>query len=139
MGAQIEVSPETIESEKLYQEMGLSDEEYQMVKEKLGRRPNYTETGLFSVMWSEHCSYKSSKPILKKFPTKGPQVIQGPGEGAGVVNIGDDQAVVFKMESHNSPSARSEERRVGKEWGWRGWLAPRREVGRRSSRSKMTA
>ena len=105
MGAQIEVSPETIESEKLYQEMGLSDEEYQMVKEKLGRRPNYTETGLFSVMWSEHCSYKSSKPILKKFPTKGPQVIQGPGEGAGVVNIGDDQAVVFKMESHNSPSA----------------------------------
>jgi len=105
MGAQIEVSPETIESEKLYQEMGLSDEEYQMVKEKLGRRPNYTETGLFSVMWSEHCSYKSSKPILKKFPTKGSQVIQGPGEGAGVVDIGDDQAIVFKMESHNSPSA----------------------------------
>src|SRR5699024_12019542 len=102
MGAQIEVSPETIESEKLYQEMGLSDEEYQMVKEKLGRRPNYTETGLFSVMWLEHCSYKSSKPILKKFTTKGPQVIQGPGERAGVVNISDDKGVVFKMESYNS-------------------------------------
>lgn len=105
MRAQTEISPEAIETEKIYQEMGLSDEEYQVVKQVLGRRPNYTETGLFSVMWSEHCSYKSSKPVLKKFPTKGPQVIQGPGEGAGVVDIGDEQAVVFKMESHNSPSA----------------------------------
>jgi len=75
-----------------------------MVKNILKRRPNYTETGIFSVMWSEHCSYKTSKPLLKKFPTKAPHVIQGPGEGAGVIDIGDNQAVVFKMESHNSPS-----------------------------------
>ena len=68
------------------------------------RHSNYTETGIFSVMWSEHCSYKTSKPLLGKFPTKGPQVIMGPGEGAGVVDIGDNQAVVFKIESHNSPS-----------------------------------
>ena len=71
----------------------------------LGRLPNYTETGLFSALWSEHCSYKSSKPVLRKFPTEGERVLQGPGEGAGIVDIGDNQAVVFKMESHNSPSA----------------------------------
>src|SRR5699024_444252 len=71
----------------------------------LGRYPNYTETGIFSVMWSEHCSYKTSRPLLSKFPTKVTQVIMGPGEGAGVVDIDDGQAVVFKMESHNSPSA----------------------------------
>src|SRR5690606_23855781 len=67
--------------------------------------PNYTETGLFGVLWSEHCSYKHSKPVLKNFPTQGKQVILGPGEGAGVVDIGDGQALVFKMESHNHPSA----------------------------------
>ena len=71
----------------------------------LGRMPNYTETGLFSVMWSEHCSYKNSKPVLRKFPTSGPHVLQGPGEGAGIVDIGDGLAVVFKAESHNHPSA----------------------------------
>lgn len=98
------ITPEQIEENKLYQEMGLSDEEYNMTKKILKRRPNYTETGIFSVMWSEHCSYKTSKPLLKKFPTKAAHVIQGPGEGAGVIDIGDDQAVVFKMESHNSPS-----------------------------------
>src|SRR5699024_1715278 len=98
------VDPEQIENDQLYKEMGLSDKEYDMVKSILKRRPNYTETGIFSVMWSEHCSYKTSKPLLKKFPTKAPQVIQGPGEGAGVVDIGESQAVVFKMESHNSPS-----------------------------------
>src|SRR5699024_7118983 len=76
----------------------------QMAKDVLGRYPNYTETGIFSVMWSEHCSYKTSKPLLSKFPTKGPQIIIGPGEDAGVVDIGDGQAVVFKMESHNSSS-----------------------------------
>jgi len=85
--------------------MGMSDEEFAMVEGILGRLPNWTETGLFSVMWSEHCSYKNSKPVLRKFPTKGPQVLQGPGEGAGIVDIGDEQAVVFKMESHNHPSA----------------------------------
>lgn len=104
MTKQIIVSPEEIEIEKLYLDMGLSEEEYHLAKKMLGRHPNYTETGIFAVMWSEHCSYKSSKPLLKKFPTKGPHVIQGPGEGAGVVDIGDGQAIVFKMESHNSPS-----------------------------------
>src|SRR5699024_166523 len=98
------MDPEQIEREKEYERMGLSTEEYNKAKEILGRYPNYTETGIFSVMWSEHCSYKTSKPLLGKFPTKGPQVLMGPGEGAGVVDIGDDQAVVFKIESHNSPS-----------------------------------
>jgi len=83
---------------------GLSPEEYRMVLDALGRAPNLTELGIFSAMWSEHCSYKSSKVWLKKLPTAGPQVICGPGENAGVVDIGDGQAVVFKMESHNHPS-----------------------------------
>lgn len=99
-----DITPEQVEADKVYKEMGLSDEEYNRAKKIMGRHPNYTETGIFSVMWSEHCSYKTSKPLLGKFPTKGPQVIMGPGEGAGVVDIGDNQAVVFKMESHNSPS-----------------------------------
>src|SRR5690606_9775805 len=102
--SQHKISPEQIEEQQLYKEMGLSDKEYQLVKDLLKRRPNYTETGIFSAMWSEHCSYKSSKPLLRKFPTKGSHVLQGPGEGAGVVDIGDNQAVVFKIESHNSPS-----------------------------------
>ena len=89
----------------LWREMGLSDSEYQLIKEIMGREPNETELGLFSVMWSEHCSYKNSKSVLKNFPTSGPRVIQGPGENAGVVDIGDGQALVFKMESHNHPSA----------------------------------
>ncbi|MFI4989151.1 MAG: AIR synthase related protein, partial [Alphaproteobacteria bacterium] len=83
---------------------GLSAAEYQVVLEALGRTPSLTELGIFSVMWSEHCSYKSSKVWLKKLPTTGPQVICGPGENAGVVDIGDGLAVVFKMESHNHPS-----------------------------------
>ncbi len=99
------INPEQIETEKIYQEMGLTDEEFQLVKDKMKRQPNYTETGIFSVMWSEHCSYKTSKPLLRKFPAEGEHVLQGPGEGAGVVDIGDKQAVVFKIESHNSPSA----------------------------------
>jgi len=100
-----EPTPEQIEEQRIYAEMGLTDEEFGMVKNILGRLPNYTETGLFSVMWSEHCSYKNSKPVLRKFPVTGPQVLQGPGEGAGIVDIGDGQAVVFKIESHNHPSA----------------------------------
>ncbi|WP_085993308.1 phosphoribosylformylglycinamidine synthase subunit PurL [Oceanobacillus senegalensis] len=99
------IKPEQIEVEKIYQEMGLSDAEFKLVKDKMNRLPNYTETSIFSVMWSEHCSYKTSKPLLRKFPTEGEHVLQGPGEGAGVVDIGDNQAVVFKIESHNSPSA----------------------------------
>ncbi|WP_274308281.1 phosphoribosylformylglycinamidine synthase subunit PurL [Solibacillus daqui] len=100
-----EPSPEQIKERRLYADMGMTDAEFDLAIEKLGRIPNWTETGLFSVMWSEHCSYKKSKPVLRKFPTKGPQVLQGPGEGAGIVDIGDEQAVVFKMESHNHPSA----------------------------------
>ncbi|MEJ1996062.1 MAG: phosphoribosylformylglycinamidine synthase subunit PurL [Limibacillus sp.] len=83
---------------------GLSPEEYERVLEIMGREPNLLELGIFSVMWSEHCSYKSSKRWLKTLPTSGPQVIQGPGENAGVVDIGDGQAVIFKIESHNHPS-----------------------------------
>jgi phosphoribosylformylglycinamidine synthase II len=100
-----EPTPEHIEEQKLYKEMGLNDEEYQMVCSFLGRKPNYVETGVYSVMWSEHCSYKNSKNQLRKFPTTGPRVLMGPGEGAGIVDIGDNQAVVFKIESHNHPSA----------------------------------
>lgn len=100
-----EPSPKEIQTQKLYQEWGLTEKEYEKVVDILGRIPNYTETGLFAVMWSEHCSYKNSKVILKKFPTTGPHVLQGPGEGAGIVDIGDDLAVVFKAESHNHPSA----------------------------------
>ncbi len=83
---------------------GLTDEEYKKINYKLKREPNFTEIGVLGAMWSEHCSYKSSKIHLKKLPTEGPQVIQGPGENAGVVDIGDDDCVVFKMESHNHPS-----------------------------------
>ncbi|EGP4715579.1 phosphoribosylformylglycinamidine synthase subunit PurL [Enterococcus faecium] len=101
-----EPTAEEIKKKKIYAEWGLTDEEYRMIEEDiLGRMPNYTETGLFSVMWSEHCSYKNSKPVLRKFPTSGPHVLQGPGEGAGIVDIGDGLAVVFKAESHNHPSA----------------------------------
>jgi phosphoribosylformylglycinamidine synthase II len=85
-------------------EHGLKDDEYDRLRRELGRTPTYTELGVTSVMWSEHCSYKSSRVHLKDLPTTGPRVIQGPGENAGVVDIGDGQAVVFKMESHNHPS-----------------------------------
>jgi phosphoribosylformylglycinamidine synthase subunit PurL len=83
---------------------GLTPDEYQKIIRILGREPNYTELGVFSVMWSEHCSYKSSRQYLKSLPTEGPHVLQGPGENAGVVDIGDGLAVAFKMESHNHPS-----------------------------------
>ncbi|WP_374652032.1 phosphoribosylformylglycinamidine synthase subunit PurL [Dongia sp.] len=85
-------------------EHGLSPDEYKLVLEIMGREPSMTELGIFSVMWSEHCSYKSSRVHLKKLPTKAPWVIQGPGENAGVIDIGDGQAAIFKMESHNHPS-----------------------------------
>ena len=123
---------------------GLKSEEYDRIVQFLGREPNLTELGIFSVMWSEHCSYKSSRVHLKTLPTEGPQVLQGPGENAGAVDIGNGLAAVFKIESHNHPSfiepyqgaatgvggiirdiftmgarpialMRSEERRVGKE------------------------
>jgi phosphoribosylformylglycinamidine synthase II len=89
---------------ELVAEHGLSPNEFRLLAAVLGRDPSLTELGIFSVMWSEHCSYKSSRVWLKRLPTKGPQVIQGPGENAGVVDLGDGQAAVFKMESHNHPS-----------------------------------
>lgn len=101
----MEPTTEQVREQKLYLQMGMSDEEFELATKMLGRSPNYTETGIFSAMWSEHCSYKSSIPVLKRFPIKGKRVLQGPGEGAGIVDIGDNQAAVFKMESHNSPSA----------------------------------
>ena len=93
-----EITPEVVAQH------GLSKDEYQQVLDIMGREPNLTELGIFSVMWSEHCSYKSSKKWLKTLPTEAPWVICGPGENAGVIDIGDGQAVIFKMESHNHPS-----------------------------------
>ena len=84
---------------------GLTQEEYEMIVELLDRKPTPTELGIFGVMWSEHCSYKNSKLVLKTLPTEGECVIQGPGENAGIIDIGDDQAISFKIESHNHPSA----------------------------------
>lgn len=100
-----EPTPMEIKEKALYREMGLTDDEYERIVQLIGRNPNYVETGLFSVMWSEHCSYKNSKPVLRRFPTKGEKVLQGPGEGAGIVDIGDGLAIAFKIESHNHPSA----------------------------------
>src|SRR5579863_6129416 len=97
-------SPAPIVSQALAAEFGLSAEEYAKVLEIMGRTPTLTELGVFSVMWSEHCSYKSSRVWLRQLPTKAPWVICGPGENAGVVDIGDGLAAVFKMESHNHPS-----------------------------------
>ncbi len=98
MAAEPTVTPE------LARAHGLTDDEYRLACDTLGRTPSWPELGVLSVMWSEHCSYKSSRVHLKRLPTKGPRVIQGPGENAGVVDIGDGWAVVFKMESHNHPS-----------------------------------
>lgn len=100
-----EPTAEQIADQRIYTQFGVTDHEYELICGFLGRKPNYTEIGVFSVMWSEHCSYKNSKPILRKFPVSGPRVLMGPGEGAGIVDIGDNQAVVFKIESHNHPSA----------------------------------
>lgn len=100
-----EPTVDQIRDEQLYRQLGLTDTEYEQVVAKLGRYPNYVEAGIFGVLWSEHCSYKSSKAHLKRFLTTGSQVLQGPGENAGVVDIGDGLAIAFKMESHNHPSA----------------------------------
>src|SRR5712691_9615727 len=98
LDTEIKVTPE------LAAEHGLTADEYARIRKILGREPNFTELGIFSVMWSEHCSYKSSRIHLQRLPTRAPQVLQGPGENAGVVDIGDGLAAVFKMESHNHPS-----------------------------------
>ena len=94
----------SLDERDLARQNGLSDQEFDAITSILGRAPNLTEIGIFSAMWSEHCSYRSSKPFLKKMFSQGAQVIEGPGENAGVVDIGDGLAAVFKMESHNHPS-----------------------------------
>ncbi len=91
--------------QEVWRQLGLKDEEYQMILEILGREPNYVELSMYSVMWSEHCSYKNSKRVLKMFPTENERTLLGPGENAGIVDIGEGLAVVFKIESHNHPSA----------------------------------
>src|SRR5207237_685139 len=101
--AETTVAP--FDSEPLHRSLGLTDEEYDRVVETLGREPNRAELAMYSVMWSEHCSYKSSAVHLRKLPTEGPAVLVGPGEDAGVVDLGDGLAAVFKLESHSHPSA----------------------------------
>ena len=91
-------------TDKIIKKHGLNSEEFKNIKKLLNREPNLLELGIFSAMWNEHCSYKSSRIHLKKLPSEGKQVIQGPGENAGVIDIGDDDAIVFKIESHNHPS-----------------------------------
>jgi phosphoribosylformylglycinamidine synthase len=89
----------------LVAEHGLTADEYTRLENMLGRTPTFTELGIISALWSEHCSYKHSRPVLKTLPTQAPWVLQGPGENAGVISIGDGLAVAFKIESHNHPSA----------------------------------
>ena len=89
---------------KIIEKHGLTLKEFEEIKKLLKRKPNLLELGIFSAMWNEHCSYKSSRIHLKKLPTKGKQVIQGPGENAGVIDIGDNDAIIFKIESHTHPS-----------------------------------
>ncbi len=104
MPAAAKVSTVPVITKEIIEAHGLTHDEYERVVDILGRTPNLVELGIFSVMWSEHCSYKTTRKWLSTFPTTGPQVICGPGENAGVVDIGDGQAVIFKMESHNHPS-----------------------------------
>src|ERR1700761_6280730 len=97
---------EPVITPELVKKHNLTDEEYQKIKGILGRDPGYTELGVFSVMWSEHCSYKNTRPLLKTFPTKSPRILVGAGEeNAGIIDIGDGLAIAFKIESHNHPSA----------------------------------
>ena len=93
-----EITPEVVAAHQL------SSDEYQKILSLLGREPSLTELGIFSVMWSEHCSYKSTRVHLKKLPTESAHVLQGPGENAGIIDIGDGVAIAFKIESHNHPS-----------------------------------
>src|SRR5689334_22932331 len=92
-------------AEAPHRALGLTDPEYDLIVEKMGREPNATELAMFSLMWSEHCSYKHSKKILGTLPVEGPHLLMGPGENAGAVTVGDGLAIAFKVESHNHPSA----------------------------------
>jgi phosphoribosylformylglycinamidine synthase subunit PurL len=103
--AEQEPSAEQVRTRAIFRDFGLRDDEYERICQRLGRLPNYVETGIFSVLWSEHCSYKSSKKHLRAFPISGLAVLQGPGENAGIVDIGGGLGLAFKMESHNHPSA----------------------------------
>src|SRR5262245_11403085 len=94
----------TVEAAR-HRELGLTDFEYGLIVEKLGRDPNDVELAMFSLLWSEHCAYKHSRKLLRRLPTEGARVVMGPGENAGAVDIGNDMAVAFKVESHNHPSA----------------------------------
>jgi phosphoribosylformylglycinamidine synthase len=96
---------ESLQNPSVYRALGLSDEEYNRIEILLGRIPNHLELAMYSVMWSEHCSYKSSKVHLKRLPTEAPWVLVGPGENAGVIDVGDGIAVAIRIESHNHPSA----------------------------------
>src|SRR5438876_5849905 len=97
---------EPVITPELVQKHNLTSEEFERIKNILGRGPTYTELGIFSVMWSEHCCYKNSRALLKTFPTKSPRILVGAGEeNAGIVDIGDGLAIAFKIESHNHPSA----------------------------------
>ena len=98
------MSTETAITVETLEQHNLTADEFARIKQVLGREPNYTALGIFSVMWSEHCSYKSSRIHLKRLPTSGPRVIVPPGENAGVVDIGDGWCIAFKVESHNHPS-----------------------------------
>ena len=94
-------------SEPLHRQLGLTDDELETIRSTLGRGPNRDELAMYAVMWSEHCSYKSSKVHLRNLPTEGPTVLVGPGQDAGAVDVGDGIAVVFKLESHSHPSRSS--------------------------------
>ncbi len=91
--------------EPLHRSLGLTDDELTLIQDRLGREPNHLELAMYSVMWSEHCSYKSSRIHLRRFPTEAPWVLVGPGEGAGVIDVGDGIAAAIRIESHNHPSA----------------------------------
>src|SRR3990170_876874 len=88
----------------IHRDLGLTDSEFEAISSRLGRAPTFTELAMFSVMWSEHCSYKSSKIHLKTLPTEGPNILVGPGEGAGIIEVAPGTAVAWKVESHNHPS-----------------------------------
>src|SRR6478672_10469051 len=95
----------SVSSDSRHRELGLTDSEFDRIRGLLERDPNEVELAMFSLLWSEHCAYKHSKKLLRKLPTEGPRVLMGPGENAGAVDAGDGLAVVFKVESHNHPSA----------------------------------
>ncbi|MXW56190.1 MAG: phosphoribosylformylglycinamidine synthase II, partial [Gemmatimonadales bacterium] len=102
----VEARPgDPVMSAALVAEHGLSPEEWEQILGFMGREPTFTELGVFSAMWSEHCGYKNSRPLLRTLPTEGPAVVQGPGENAGVIDVGGGWGVAFKIESHNHPSA----------------------------------